>query len=174
MRLHLVDVDESVAVALRDAFRAIPEVEVLHGDLLAIARNTVVSPANAYGFMDGGIDAAFRGFFGSKVEGRIREAIGRRPDGYLPVGASLVVRTGDTRIPYIIVAPTMLAPEAIETQNCYRAMRAVLRLVAAHEEIGRAVYCPGLGTGVGRVVPEEAARAMAEAYKDWKQSVDLK
>jgi len=170
MRLSLVDADESVAVALGEAFRPFPEVAVAHGDLLAVAQNTVVSPANAHGFMDGGIDSAFRKFFGAAVEVRVREAIGRRHEGYLPIGASLVVPTGNARIPYMIVAPTMLAPEAIESQNCYRAMRAVLRVAAAQDEVGEAVYCPGLGTGVGQVVPKEAARKMVEAYKDWKQA----
>lgn len=167
--LYLVDADATVAVALSEAFRPFPEVVVAHGDLLAVAQNTVVSPANSYGFMDGGIDAAFRKFFGAAVEIRVREAIGRRQEGYLPIGASLVVLTGNARIPYMIVAPTMVAPETIESQNCYRAMRAVLRVASAHEEVGEAVYCPGLGTGVGQVAPKEAAREMVEAYKDWKQ-----
>jgi O-acetyl-ADP-ribose deacetylase (regulator of RNase III) len=172
MRLYLVDADETVAFALREAFRSFPEVSVSHADLLAVAQNTVVSPANAYGFMDGGIDAAFRNFFGAAVEGRVREAIGRRPEGYLPIGASLVVQTGNARIPHMIVAPTMLAPEAIDSQNCYRAMRAVLRIAAAQEKVGRAVFCPGLGTGVGQVLPAEAAREMAQAYGDWKKAAE--
>lgn len=174
MRLNFVDNDETVAIALREAFRPFPEVTVTHGDLLTIARNTAVSPANAFGYMDGGIDTAFREFFGATIEGRVREAISRRPEGYLPIGASLVVHTGNSRVPYLIVAPTMLAPEAIESQNCYRAMRAVLRVASAQKEVGEAVYCPGLGTGVGRVSPEEAAREMVEAYNDWKQSVAVR
>src|SRR5688572_27332381 len=133
MRLYLVDADETVAIALREAFRNFPEVAVAHGDLLAVAHNTVASPANAHGFMDGGIDAAFRIFFGAAVEGRVREAISRRLEGYLPIGASLVVQTENARIPHMIVAPTMLAPEAIDSQNCYRAMRAVLRIAAVQE-----------------------------------------
>jgi O-acetyl-ADP-ribose deacetylase (regulator of RNase III) len=170
MRLYLVDADEAVAFALREAFHSFPEVVVSRADLLRVARNTVVSPANSDGFMDGGVDAAFRGFFGAAVEVQVREAIGRRPEGYLPIGASVVVRTGNERIPYMIVAPTMLAPEAIDSQNCYRAMRAVLRIAAAREDVGRAVYCPGLGTGVGQVLPAEAAREMAQAYGDWKKA----
>lgn len=168
MRLCLVDADATVAVALREAFRFFPEVSVEAADLLAVANNTVVSPANSYGFMDGGIDATFRAFFGAVVEDRVREAIGRRPEGYLPVGASLVIRTGDARIPYMVVAPTMLSPEQISKENCYRAMRAVLRIAASQKEVGRAVYCPGLGTGVGMVSPDEAAQEMALAYRDWK------
>lgn len=172
MRLYLVDADEAVVFALRKAFHSFPEVAVLQADLLRVAQNTVVSPANSYGFMDGGIDTAFRNFFRAAVEGRVREAIGRRPEGYLPIGASLVVQTGNERIPHMIVAPTMLAPEAIDSQNCYRAMRAALRIATAHEDVGREVYCPGLGTGVGQVLPAEAAREMAQAYSDWKKATD--
>jgi O-acetyl-ADP-ribose deacetylase (regulator of RNase III) len=83
-----------------------------------------------------------------------------------------VVRTGHTNIPYLIVATTMLAPETIERANCYRAMRAVLRLAASEEEIGRAVFCPGLGTGVGGVPGEEAAEEMAAAYGDWRKATE--
>jgi O-acetyl-ADP-ribose deacetylase (regulator of RNase III) len=172
MRLYLVDADEAVALALREAFHSFPEVVVSQADLLRVARNTVVSPANSGGFMDGGVDAAFRSFFGAVVEGQVREAIGRRPEGYLPIGASLVVRTGNERIPYMIVAPTMLAPEAIDGQNCYRAMRAVLRIAGTQQDVGRAVYCPGLGTGVGQVLPADAAREMAQAYGDWKKATE--
>lgn len=168
MQLYLVDDDAAVAAALREAFRPFPEVMVQCADLLAVAHNTIVSPANAAGFMDGGLDAALRRFFGPRVEERAREMIGRRAEGYLPVGASLVVPTGQARVPYLLVAPTMLAPEQIDREGCYRAMRAVLRVAAAQEEVGRAVFCPGLGTGVGRVPPEEAAQAMAQAYADWK------
>ena len=168
MQLCLVDADATVAAALREAFGLFPEVSVEAADLLAVAHNTVVSPANSFGFMDGGIDAVFRTFFGAVLEDRVREAIGRHPEGYLPVGASVVVRTGHARIPYMVVAPTMLSPEQICKENCYRAMRAVLRLAASHEEVGRAVCCPGFGTGVGMVSPNEAAQEMAQAYRDWK------
>jgi O-acetyl-ADP-ribose deacetylase (regulator of RNase III) len=172
MRLYLVDADEAVAVALREAFRSFPEVAVSRANLVEVAENTVVSPANALGFMDGGIDAAFRSFFGAEVEDRVREAISRRPEGHLPIGASLVVSTGNERIPHMIVATTMLSPEAIDRQNCYRAMRAVLRIAAAREDVGRAVYCPGLGTGVGQTIPAEAAQEMAQAYSDWKRALE--
>jgi O-acetyl-ADP-ribose deacetylase (regulator of RNase III) len=172
MRLHLVDADPEVVAALRDAFRSFPEVEVARGNLLAVAHNTVVSPANSYGFMDGGIDRAYLDFFGTAIEGRVREAIARRPEGHLPVGASLVIRTGHARIPYLLVAPTMLAPEAVTSDSCYRAMRAVLRLADSHTEAGQIIFCPGLGTGVGMVDPSQAAEAMAQAYKDWKVSIE--
>lgn len=168
MNLHLVDADPDVASALRDAFDPFPEVNVGHGDLLAVAHNAVVSPANSHGFMDGGIDHAYRVFFGEQLERRVRDAIGRRPEGHLPIGAALTVGTGHAVIPYLIVAPTMLMPESADPMNCYRAFRAVLRLAGSTPELARAVYSPGLGTGVGRVTPQVAAREMALAYADWE------
>ena len=169
MRFHFIDQDAGVVSALREAFRPFPEVVIRRGDLLEFARNTVVSPANAFGFMDGGIDLAYLQAFGPVIQARVQEAIASRPEGHLPVGASLVVRTDHRRIPFLIVAPTMFMPEAVSSLNCYRAMRAILRIAAAHEEIGRDVFSPGLGTGVGLVPPAEAAQEMARAYGDWKR-----
>jgi O-acetyl-ADP-ribose deacetylase (regulator of RNase III) len=172
MRLQFVDADAEVASALCEAFRPFPEVAVLHADLLAVAHNAVVSPANASGFMDGGIDSRYRKFFGAAVEARVRLAIASRPEGHLPIGASLVVHTGHIRIPFLIVAPTMLTPELIESANCYRAMRAVLRVAAPHDEISQDLFCPGLGTGVGNVPANDAALEIAKAYSDWRESVE--
>lgn len=92
----------------------------------------------------------------------------RRPEGMLPVGASLAVKTGHARIPWLIVAPTMEMPEAVPAEHSGRALRAVLRLVERHPELGPDIYCPGLGTLTGRVPPEFAADEMANAYLKWE------
>lgn len=163
----MIDKDEAVARALTESFRPFPEVEVRSDNLLAVARTAVVSPCNAYGFMDGGIDRAYFGFFGAKLERTVRDQIALRPEGHLPVGASLVVATGHQRIPYLVLAPTMLMPEHVPAENAYRAMRAVLRIAGTQREILTDVFCPGLGTGVGCISPADAAREMAAAYADW-------
>jgi len=173
MHLHLVDYNGQLVNAWIRAFEEFPEVTVQQGDLLSIAVNCVVSPANSYGFMDGGIDAAYRAFFGAEIERTVQDAITRRPEGHLPVGASLVVRTGRKDVPFMVVAPTMTMPEQVESRNCYRAMRAILRIVGTDAEVGRDIYCPGLATGVGMVPPENAATMMAKAYRDWKRSIEL-
>ena len=138
------------------------------GDLLEFAEHAVVSPANSYGFMDGGLDQAFADVFGPSLERRVQEAIQRRPEGHLPVGASLIVATAHARIPYVVVAPTMLMPEQVAAQNAYRALRAALRLATSAPLAGFPLYCSGLATGVGGVPAHEAAHAMAQAYADWK------
>jgi len=62
----------------------------------------------------------------------------------------------------------MLTPEEVSSDNCYRAMRAVLRLMKAEPEIGREVFCPGLATGIGGVTPADAAKQIFRAYDDWR------
>src|ERR1041385_7657247 len=119
MRLHLVDRNQEIVMAWEKAFEQFPEVNVQHADILNVAEHCLVSPANSYGFMDGGIDAAYRVFFGAQIERTAQEAVMKRPEGHLPVGASLVVRTGNARIPFLIVAPTMVMPEEVESRNCY-------------------------------------------------------
>lgn len=120
--------------------------------------------------MDGGIDRRYVSYFGSQLELRIRDQISLRAEGYLPIGATIVAITAHERIPYVIVAPTMLMPEDVSADNSYRAMRAVLRTAAAHADQLGDVFCPGLGTGVGRVSPRAAAREMFAAYSDWIRS----
>jgi len=170
MNLHLVDDNADVASALKIAFQGRPEVKVMNGDLLRLARNCVVSPANSQGFMDGGIDRAFVSFFGMQIETKVRDAIARYPEGRLQIGSGLIVSTGHAVIPFLLVAPTMEAPEAVEPSNAYRAMRAILRIGSAHKEIGRDIFCPGLCTGVGDVLPSDAAKEMFRAYEDWRQT----
>ena len=166
--LHFVDTSGDLIDELRRVFAGVGEVVCSDGDILAVARNALVSPANSYGFMDGGIDAAYSAFFGPRLQTAVQEAINRRPEGHLPVGASLAVRTGHERIPFLIVAPTMHTPEEVRSDHCYRAMRAILRLMTAEPAIGSPVFCPGLATGVGGVPPAEAAAQIFRAYDDWR------
>ena len=169
MRLHLVDINKALVEAWGTHFRPFPEVEVTQGDILDVAECCVVSPANSHGFMDGGIDLHYRSFFGSAIEITVQEAIQCRPEGILPVGEAIAVRTGNDRIPYMIVAPTMEMPEAVPAHHSSRAMGAALRTADRHPEISENIYCPGLATLTGCVEPHVAARHMAEAYSRWVQ-----
>ena len=163
-RLHLVDHSEDVANALQSAFAPYADVEVKCADLLAEAHDTVVSPANSAGFMDGGIDAAYVRAFGCSIETEIRRRVSWLPGG-LPVGGSLCVSVQHERVQRLIVAPTMEHPESVPAINARRAMAAILR--RASEEHVQDLFCPGLCTGVGQVDPAEAAEQMRLAYETW-------
>lgn len=170
MKLHLVDYNEEVVDALRSEFAVFPEVAVEFGDIVSMAKHCLISPANSHGFMDGGLDLTYKDFFGDSIELKVRDAIARREEKSLPVGAALAVPTDHAQVPWLIVAPTMEMPEPVEPVNCYRAMRAILRLAKVNSQIAAEVYCPGLCTGVGKVAPKEAAKMMARAYADWRRS----
>lgn len=169
MQLHLVDIEPELVRCWQEAFASFPEVEIICTNILEVAHDTIVSPANSYGRMDGGIDRLYSEFFGQTLEARASDAIARRPEGYLPVGASLLIPTSHSRIPYLIVAPTMLEPEIVPASHAFRALAAVLRLAAQHPTRIQDIYCPGLATGIGRVPFINAAQEMANAYKKWTE-----
>ncbi|MEQ8858174.1 MAG: macro domain-containing protein [Pseudomonadales bacterium] len=137
------------------------------GDILACATDTVVAPANSYGYMDGGIDKDYQRYFGPSIEITIQDAIRHRNDALLEVGAAIVVSTGNDRIPRMIVAPTMLLPQAARPQDCFYAMAAILNAYDRNRSRIEHIYSPGLGTGVGQVDPDDSAREMASAYGKW-------
>ena len=171
LKLHLVDLNDTLVAAWRDAFAAMPEVTVTAADILTVASGALVSPANSYGHMDGGIDAEYSAFFGTRVQRAVYDVVARRSERMIPVGAAEVVETGHSRVPFLIVAPTMEVPEQVPPSNSYRALRAALRAAGRWSDRVTDVYCPGLATGVGCVAPEEAAREMAAAYRDWRASI---
>jgi len=68
MRLHFVDCNPEIVRAWKSAFVRHPKIDISEGDLLTVATTCVVSPANSYGFMDGGIDAQYTQFFGLRPQ----------------------------------------------------------------------------------------------------------
>jgi len=170
MKLYLVDTNDNLVDAWNKEFSQFSEVTVISGDILSYAKNTIVSPANSYGFMDGGIDRIYTNFFGLQPQTEIQKAITKRVEGYLPIGASVVVNTGNTKIPFMIAAPTMITPGSIPPSNCYFAMAAVLNAVNSNIELIEEVYCPGLGAGIGGLKEETVAEEMLAAYKKWRKT----
>lgn len=165
MKLTLIDLDLDVVNAWKEVFINHPEINIIHGDIFDYAYNTVVSPANSYGFMDGGIDKIYRKYFDAQLEKNIRNKISKLKEGYLPVGESLLVETKHEHIPYMIVAPTVFLPEAIPSKNCAFAFRSILIMSKKYPNKIKHIYCPGLGTGVGKVDPIESANEMLLAYE---------
>jgi len=68
-------------------------VAVQAGSILDVHCDAVVSPANSYGFMDGGLDALYSEHFGWHVQDRLRKLILESHHGELLVGTAEVVTT---------------------------------------------------------------------------------
>src|SRR5207237_1311982 len=161
MKLILCAVEDSLVSAWQTFCGDLDFVTVFRGSILDVECDAVVSPANSFGFMDGGIDALYLGYFGPELQGEVRQQIAQFHNGELIVGAADIVQTGQEKIPYLVIAPTMRVPMVLgETVNPYLAARAVFLLVECgrflsgphagdlvHDYVDD-VPMPGLGTGV--------------------------
>ena len=75
MELWLVDKNPLLADAWEKRFNKFSDGVVRCDDILRIAENTIVSPANGYGLMDGGIDLAYTEFFGLRPMEEVQKKI---------------------------------------------------------------------------------------------------
>lgn len=169
MQIILVYRDDALGAAWRSCFRDRPDIRIVRRDITTVSCDAVVSPANSFGFMDGGLDAALTERFGSNLQIDLQRRIRDLPEGELLVGKALVIPTRDSRIPWLIAAPTMRVPMSFNIAtsiNAYLAMKAILIAAKTHPGIG-SVAIPGLCTGVGRMPPATASKQMSAAYNEF-------
>jgi O-acetyl-ADP-ribose deacetylase (regulator of RNase III) len=172
VQIILAAIEEDLASAWQRFCGDLPGVRIHSGSILDLDCDAVVSPANSFGFMDGGIDAAYARHFGEIVPHRLQKAIRERHHGELLIGAAEIVETDHARIPHLIATPTMRVPMVLrDSINPYLAARAVFLLIehGTHStgrplrQVIQTVAFPGLGTGVGRVSPSTCAHQMRAA-----------
>ncbi|WP_284749985.1 macro domain-containing protein [Amycolatopsis sp. RTGN1] len=174
--LVLCAVDEPLATAWTSAAAKVTgRVRVHRGSVLDVVAQAVVSPANSYGWMRGGIDAVYaRAFPG--VEQSVRSAVLAFHGGELPIGEAVIVPTGEAEPAWLISAPTMRGPGErlpADTVHPYLAARAVFLQwrdggldQGPVREYVDTIAMPGLGTGVGGVDPATCARQVAAAWDE--------
>jgi len=169
MKLRLVYRNDVLGKVWTTEFGKYRDVEIIEGDICEIECDAIVSPANSFGFMDGGLDYALSKRFGWELEKRLQAEIRSRPMGELLIGEALIVATEDEETPWLISAPTMRVPMEIEfTVNAYLAMKGILATALAHQANPsiQSIAAPGLGTGVGALAPEVSAKQMRLAYDE--------
>ncbi len=138
-------------------------IEIRKGDITTAEVDCIVNAANSLGIMGGGVAGALRRAGGAEID---REARAKAP---IPVGEAVATTAGRLNARYVIHAPTMERPAMPSSpENIRAATRAALRVA---EECGcRSVAIPGMGTGVGGVSPDDAARAMVSALREFEHS----
>lgn len=180
MKIVLTAVDLDLYNAWHRFCGDLDSVEVRRTSILDVECDALVSPANSFGFMDGGIDALYLRHFGVGLQNRVQDAIKERPNGELLVGEALAVSTGADNPRWLIVAPTMRVPMTLsDSVNPYLAARAALRLCLPRDAApagatgGRpgglvinSIALPGLGTGVGCVPPSVCAHQVRQAIDE--------
>ncbi len=160
MKIILCDCNSAVV----DAWQA-ADLEAEYGSIFDHPADAIVSPANSFGFMDGGIDLAYSEHFGWGVQSDVKRLIQLEYDGELLIGQALSVKTGKVDFPTLISAPTMRIPMVIPDPNHIRmatkaAIKEALRIGA------RSIAIPGMGAGSGQVRPEWVACMMKAGIDD--------
>jgi O-acetyl-ADP-ribose deacetylase (regulator of RNase III) len=180
MKFLLVDRDPLMTQAWAKEFVGIENVEVHCGDFFDQPTDCVVSPANSFGFMDGGLDLAISKRFGWQLQERVQKRIKEEYDGELLVGDVFSIDTYDSQIPYCIIAPTMRVPQYVpDTVNAYLAARGIFLLAKRNWDVVkgtngalgntniRRITMSGMCTGVGAMPYQRCARQMKVAYDDF-------
>jgi O-acetyl-ADP-ribose deacetylase (regulator of RNase III) len=179
LRISLCDQNADIVREWLGAFGDVDGVEILEGNLLDLECDCLLSPANSFGDMGGGIDKHIDDFYDGGAQPAVIRAIRGSFMGELPVGMAIVVEMGSQRFPYLVAAPTMRIPGNVaQTENAYLSLRGAMVAVMRHNGNGgsriRSLAVPGLCTGVGRMGFALSARQMRAAYDNiigggWKE-----
>lgn len=169
--LILCGKDETKMDFLRNEFRDYQKVLIKIGDILDQQCNALVSPANSFGFMDGGLDLQISEHFGWDLERKVQDIIKSNHSGELLVGQAEILPTEREDIPYLISAPTMRIPMVLPENsiNVYLSTMAVLNSIENFNKDQikiKSVAMPFMGTGVGGMKYTTASRQMRIAYDD--------
>lgn len=178
-KLIVSAVNEELHAEFVKAFEGFPEVEVVFSRFEDTDFDCVVSAANSFGLMDGGVDQCITDLFGVQMMRRVQQRIIMEYAGEQPVGTSMIVRGNEDRKvegnKYVAHTPTMRVPRDVScSDNAYKAMKAALLAVRNHnmavdqgflrdETRINSLVTPGLATLTGRIPYDKAAKQMALA-----------
>src|SRR5947209_2836214 len=102
LKLILVDPNPPLCEAWRYAFQSLPGVEIVNGHFEELPEyDCMVSAANSFGLMDGGVDAAITRFFGAQLMQRVQQRVLDEFLGEQPVGTSFIIETGHAEHPFL-------------------------------------------------------------------------
>ncbi|NPA96284.1 MAG: macro domain-containing protein [Crenarchaeota archaeon] len=134
-------------------------IDVVISDITRLSVDAIVNPANSLMIMGGGVAGAIKRAGGAEIEEEARKY------APVPVGKAIATGAGKLKAKYVIHAPTMERPaQRIGVNNVYAATYAAIDKAV---ELGvESVALPGMGTGVGGVPFNDAAKAMVRAILD--------
>merc|ERR1739838_10096 len=125
-KLVLVDLQGELCQEFENTFNGLENVEIVNGRFEDVDYDCVVSAANSFGLMDGGVDGAITMRYGTQLEDRVQEVIIRDFHGEQPVGTSFIIRAESEikkngKNTYVAHTPTMRIPKDIRsTENVYQ------------------------------------------------------
>ncbi len=165
MKITICTVNIEVHEIVSELFEHVEDVEVKFASVTSEPADAIVSPANSFGIMDGGVDAVIADQIVG-AERRVMQHIKEFRYGEINVGSAALVHVGHPSFKWIISAPTMRVPMGIRgTTNVYSAFRAML-ICAIEARAIETISTPVFGTGVGKMDAKVAATQMLMAYRN--------
>lgn len=174
--LYLLAVRDELAAAFRSAFADAENVIIVQDDFERFMASHpevdgIVSPANSFGMMTGGLDKALRDYFGMELQDAVRDVILTEWFGEQTVGTSIAVDIPGHSGKKLMHTPTMRTPSIIiDYQTVYLCMRSAL--TAAIKSGVQHLMVPAFGGSTGQVPEDVIARNMREAYEQIKDQLE--
>lgn len=132
--------------------------ETYNGPITDLEVDAVVSPANSFGFMDGGVDRHYTFVFGDQLQKRLQSLIAETRMRELLVGQAMTLQTLHEKIPFLVSAPTMRVPKRI-TDSYDITLATKAAYLEARTFRFKSMAFPGMGTGTGGLSPVVAVNA---------------
>lgn len=182
MKIYLFDRNQEVVDALKKHIPpgAVVDIQCTTAENIMREKpiDIVVCPGDSFGNLRDGLAGRFKELY-PELQKKVKKRISDYPlstlngKSYTTIGSAIPVATavppGTHRARYVLWVPTMFMKQDISsTDNVYHAFYATIRWFArVKQRRPRLIMaCPGLGTGVGGMSPDEAARQMAKAIHD--------
>lgn len=162
MNIFIITNSDEAYLIFKMMFLMYKNVTVVNSDFLAFMDKyenveCIVSPANSYGYMNGGFDAAISDYFGWNFQEKVQQYIKDNYYGEQLVGSSFIIDAPKNK--KLIHTPTMIEPSIIKDETVvYTAMRSTL-ICALNNDI-KSIVIPTFGTGTGEVSYQVAANLM--------------
>ena len=168
LQIYIVDMDNYTCKKLEEEFFDIPNVKIFHTDIKRFYRENedkidcLVSPANAFGYMTGGYDAALSSILGWDFQKKVQEYIKQNFYGEQGVATSFIIKTDFPNLS-LIHTPTMQYPSIIKDDMIvYYCMRSTL-ICALQNDI-KNIVIPVFGGACGDVDPTISSKRLKQAY----------
>src|SRR2546429_6270731 len=135
-----------------------PDLDVVEGDIAALAVDAVANAANDHLWMGAGVAGAIKRAGGEEIE---REAVAKGP---IPVGTAVATSAGRLPARYVIHGAVMGQDLRTNAGLIERTTRSCVELA---DELGcESLALPAFGTGVGGFPLDECARIMVAAARE--------
>ena len=167
MKIYIITTSHLEQIMFKSMFSQYSNVEVVLNDFKNFMEENpniecIVSPANSYGIMNGGYDAAISDYLGWEFQGKVQKYIKDNFYGQQLVGTSFIIDAPKNK--KLIHTPTMMRPEVIvDDRIVYHAMRSTL--ICALQNNVKSILIPLFGAGTGRVPINTVCKHMVNAYK---------